>query len=113
VQSRVDSPGRRSQPLAGRFPQCFHHRARAACRLAHSCPLPQILAGYWKYEHTLMNAGPKTLLAADQPQAPADLRDALRAIDRHVDDYITRARPGALPDKLDTNLQNLATDPDR
>jgi hypothetical protein len=34
----------------------------------------------------------RPLLAADQPQAPAELRDALRAIDRHVDDYITRAR---------------------
>jgi predicted MarR family transcription regulator len=36
----------------------------------------------------------RPLLAADQPQAPAELRDALRAIDRHVDDYITRARLG-------------------
>ncbi len=32
------------------------------------------------------------LLAADQPQAPATLRAALRTIDKHVDDYITRAR---------------------
>jgi hypothetical protein len=34
----------------------------------------------------------RPLLAADQPQAPAPLRAALRAIDQHVDDYITRAR---------------------
>jgi hypothetical protein len=34
------------------------------------------------------------LLAADQPQAPAELRSALRTIDRHIDDYITRARLG-------------------
>src|SRR5215470_6444657 len=34
----------------------------------------------------------RPLLAADQPQAPADLRAALRAIDQHVDDYIRRAR---------------------
>jgi hypothetical protein len=34
----------------------------------------------------------RPLLAADQPQAPADLRDALHAINRHVDDYISRAR---------------------
>ncbi len=34
----------------------------------------------------------RPLLAADQPQAPAELRAALRAIDHHVHDYITRAR---------------------
>ena len=33
-------------------------------------------------------------MAADQPQAPPGLRQALRAIDQHVDDYITRARLG-------------------
>ncbi len=32
------------------------------------------------------------LTAADQPQAPSDLRAALATIDRHVRDYITRAR---------------------
>jgi hypothetical protein len=32
------------------------------------------------------------LTAADQPQAPADLRAALSTIDRHVQDYIGRAR---------------------
>jgi hypothetical protein len=36
----------------------------------------------------------RPLLAADQPQAPPGLRQALRAIDQHVDDYITRARIG-------------------
>ena len=34
----------------------------------------------------------RPLLAADQPQAPAELRAALRAIDQHVGTYITRAR---------------------
>jgi hypothetical protein len=34
----------------------------------------------------------RPLLAADQPQAPPELRAALRAIDQHIDDYITRAR---------------------
>jgi hypothetical protein len=34
----------------------------------------------------------RPLLAADQPQAPAELRHALRVLDRQVDDYITRAR---------------------
>jgi predicted MarR family transcription regulator len=32
------------------------------------------------------------LTAADQPQAPPELRQALRTVDRHVDDYINRAR---------------------
>jgi hypothetical protein len=32
------------------------------------------------------------LAAADQPQAPPDLRRALKAISRHVDDYAARAR---------------------
>lgn len=32
------------------------------------------------------------LTAADQPQAPAELRDALGVIDRHVGDYTQRAR---------------------
>jgi predicted MarR family transcription regulator len=34
----------------------------------------------------------RPLLAADQPQAPPELRAALRAIDQHVDAYIARAR---------------------
>ena len=34
----------------------------------------------------------RPLLAAGQPQAPPELRAALRAIDHHVDAYITRAR---------------------
>ena len=32
------------------------------------------------------------LAAADQPQAPPALRQALTVIDRHVEDYIVRAR---------------------
>jgi hypothetical protein len=32
------------------------------------------------------------LTAANQPQAPPELRAALAAITRHVDDYATRAR---------------------
>jgi hypothetical protein len=36
----------------------------------------------------------RPLLAADQPQAPAQLQGALRTIDQHVEDYITRARLG-------------------
>ena len=33
----------------------------------------------------------RPLMAADQPQAPPELRQALRAIDQHVDDYINQA----------------------
>jgi hypothetical protein len=40
----------------------------------------------------LHNRLPRPLLAADQPQAPPELRAALRAIDQHIDTYITRAR---------------------
>jgi hypothetical protein len=36
----------------------------------------------------------RPLMAARQPQAPPPLRDALRTIDQHVDDYISRARLG-------------------
>jgi hypothetical protein len=36
----------------------------------------------------------RPLMAARQPQAPPTLRDALRTIDQHVDDYISRARLG-------------------
>jgi hypothetical protein len=36
----------------------------------------------------------RPLMAARQPQAPPPLRDALRIIDQHVDDYISRARLG-------------------
>jgi hypothetical protein len=32
------------------------------------------------------------LIAADQPPAPPPLRQALRTIDKHIDDYLTRAR---------------------
>jgi hypothetical protein len=34
----------------------------------------------------------RPLAAADQPQAPPGLRQALTVIDRHVEDYIARAR---------------------
>ena len=37
----------------------------------------------------------RPLLAADQPQAPPELRAALRAIDQHIGTYITRARLSA------------------
>ncbi len=34
----------------------------------------------------------RPLTAANDPPAPLPLRQALRVIDRHVDDYITEAR---------------------
>jgi hypothetical protein len=36
----------------------------------------------------------RPLMAADQPQAPPDLRQALETLNQHVDDYISRARLG-------------------
>jgi predicted MarR family transcription regulator len=36
----------------------------------------------------------RPLMAADQAQAPPDLRHALDVITQHVDDYISRARLG-------------------
>jgi hypothetical protein len=36
----------------------------------------------------------RPLMAADQPQAPPDLRRALETLNQHVDDYISRARLG-------------------
>ena len=36
----------------------------------------------------------RPLMAADQAQAPPELRQALHTIDQHVDDYIDRARLG-------------------
>ena len=36
----------------------------------------------------------RPLMAADQAQAPPELRQALDVISHHVDDYITRARLG-------------------
>jgi hypothetical protein len=36
----------------------------------------------------------RPLMAADQPQAPPELRQALDLITQHIDDYISRARLG-------------------
>jgi hypothetical protein len=44
----------------------------------------------------------RPLLAADQPQAPAELRAALKTIGQHVDGYISRARLGQGRMKLET-----------
>ena len=45
--------------------------------------------------HTkLCNRLLRPLMAADQAQAPPELRQALDVISQHVDDYISRARLG-------------------
>jgi hypothetical protein len=49
------------------------------------------------------------LTAANQPQAPPELRAALAAITRHVDDYADRARLPRRRVKLDTNVHKLTT----
>jgi hypothetical protein len=48
------------------------------------------------------------LRTANQPQAPPELRAALAAITRHVDDYANRA-PFSRRVKLDTNVHKLTT----
>jgi hypothetical protein len=48
----------------------------------------KIAVFYTKLHNRLL----RPLLAADQPQAPPELRAALRAIDQHIDGYINRAR---------------------
>jgi hypothetical protein len=50
----------------------------------------------------------RPLMASDQPQAPPELRQALDPLNRHVDDYISRARLGKAAEKPDTNVQKLA-----
>jgi predicted MarR family transcription regulator len=47
------------------------------------------------------------LTASDQPQAPPELRQALRTVDHHVADYINHAQASSL--KLDTNVENSGT----
>jgi hypothetical protein len=44
--------------------------------------------------HQGAQPAPAPLLAADQPQAPAEFSRALRVLDQHVDAYITHARLG-------------------
>lgn len=49
------------------------------------------------------------LTAANQSQAPPELRAALAAITRHVDDYAARGRLPCAARKLDTNVHKPAT----
>ena len=46
---------------------------------------------YTKVYHRLL----RPLTAANDPPAPLPLRQALRVIDRHIDDYITKAHMAA------------------
>jgi hypothetical protein len=71
-------------------------RARAACglpqgvsRLSRVGPYTRSLF-YTKLHNRLL----RPLLARRPAQAPPALRHALRAIDQHIDDYITQARHG-------------------
>jgi predicted MarR family transcription regulator len=49
------------------------------------------------------------LTAANQPQAPPELRHALATITRHVDQYAARARLPRAARELDSTVKNLAT----
>lgn len=51
---------------------------------------------YTKLYHRLL----RPLAAANQPQAPPELRHALAVIDRHVDDYIALNPPGESGDSI-------------
>jgi hypothetical protein len=57
----------------------------------HTCVLTpdgqRLAIFYTKLHNRLL----RPLAAADQPQAPPELRQALAVIDHHVDDYIARA----------------------
>ena len=64
------------------------HRIRGTNRYVLTPDGTRAAIFYTKVHNRLL----RPLLAADQPQAPAELRHALRTIDQHVEDYITRAR---------------------
>ena len=95
----------RRPPLAGMQPCLLAEPRSSACDLAPAPPgrpdppdrahqplRPdpdglKVAIFYTKLHNRLI----RPLLAADQPQAPPELRAALRTIDRHIDRYITRA----------------------
>jgi hypothetical protein len=43
---------------------------------------------FWSFLHQGLQPVPHPLTAAKQPQAPLELRAALSAITRHLDDYV-------------------------
>ena len=64
-------------------------------RTGKASPIPaldriKVAVFYTKLHNRLL----RPLMAAGQPPAPPPLRQALHAIDQHVDDYITHARLG-------------------
>jgi hypothetical protein len=64
------------------------HRIEHTNRYALTSDGIKVAVFYTKLHNRLL----RPLLAADQPQAPPELRAALRAIDQHIGAYITRAR---------------------
>jgi hypothetical protein len=64
------------------------HRIEATNRYILTPDGIKVTVFYTKLHNRLL----RPLLAADQPQAPPELRAALRAIDQHIGVYITRAR---------------------
>ena len=64
------------------------HRIEHTNRYALTPDGIKVAVFYTKLHNRLL----RPLLAADQPQAPPELRAALRAIDQHIGAYITQAR---------------------
>ena len=83
-----------SRYLAGGLPVCRLRLGGLIRRLPHTNRYAltddgiRIAVFYTKIYSRLL----VPLTAANQPQAPAELRAALAAITRHVDDYANRAR---------------------
>ena len=66
------------------------HRIEHTNRYALTLDGIKFAVFYTKLHNRLL----RPLMAADQPQAPPELRQALDVISHHVDDYISRARLG-------------------
>jgi predicted MarR family transcription regulator len=64
------------------------HRIEHANRYVLTPDGIKVAVFYTKLHNRLL----RPLLAADQPQAPPELRAALHAIDQHIATYITQAR---------------------
>ena len=91
LHPRLPDPARSTQRLPDSSSRCMINNQRNCPRSLTQLMTPdgiKVAVFYTKLHNRLL----RPLLAADQPQAPAELRAALRAIDQHVDDYITRAR---------------------
>jgi hypothetical protein len=84
------SPGQMTYDLRRLRLTGLIHRIEGTHRYVLTPNGVKVAVFYTKLHNRLL----RPLLAADQPQGPPELRAALRAIDQHIDRYITRARLG-------------------